>query len=303
MADYNTATGDNVNLRVNQGGAGFYATVQDNNSGNATRFKVAGDNGVVTVFERIDRSGAHVLNVAAGGPANDMLYLQQGTTTRMEFSRDATNTRAVIKASVSGDALRIEGETVHLNTPNSTGTIATFRTNGTSRATLEYESGSVTTTLRSSSNLTLKSDEFMVIHFGASTGTSKTLRFLHTAPSGTEYQVAAVNETGAWDWCDPTTGAVEATLLSNDAAAPPNCSLDLGIVAITRGMLIVRGDPTGGAQRPGVIKLETQDTVNGRNLWVYAWYDGAAPAGQRDQLRCHTADPGSTNVGKVIVSF
>ena len=193
------------------------------------------ETGVVTVTEKILRVGTHVLDVGVGGAANDMLYLEQAATSRMEFSRDSTNTRAVIKASTSGDALRLQGDTVHLNTPNSTGVITTFRVNGTSVATVEYDSGTVATTIKSGNDLIVKTDGFMTLHFGASTGVVKTLGFKHTDATGTDYQVAGVSESGGWDYYDGTTGAREAQLTPSTGGGSPDCKLALGQVALHPG--------------------------------------------------------------------
>jgi hypothetical protein len=62
-------------------------------------------------------------------------------TRRMEFTHDSGNNRAKIKASTSGYGLYLEGDTVALNTVNSTGTIATFRTSDSERLSVSYASG------------------------------------------------------------------------------------------------------------------------------------------------------------------
>lgn len=288
MSNY---TGDpDVNLVLNNtGGPGGVATVK---SGGTTYFKVD-ETGIVTLSEKLLRVGTHVIDVGAGGPASDMLYLEQGATSRIEFSRDGANTRARMKASTAGDVMRIEGDVVSLNTPNATGDITRFQSNGNGRLTVNWDGTSTT----------LKCDDFMVIHYSATTVGTRDLSFKHTDAGGTVRLTARIGETGVFDFCDGTNSNIEATLVPNDGAGAANCTLDLGKIGATRGVLTVQRDNTGAALRPGVVHFGTQDNVNGRDLWVYAFYDGAAPAGQRDQLRCHTADPGATNVGKIIVSF
>lgn len=296
MADLLGTPDANVKLNDSAGpGGNLYVK-----SGGATYFP-GGETGVVTLTEKLLRVGTHVMDVGVGGPANDMLYLAQSATTRMEFARNSSSTYARVKATTSGDALRLEGDTVQLNTPNSTGTITTFRVNGTSVATVEYDSTGVAATLKSGNNLIVKTDETLTLHFGASTGVVRALNFQHTASSGTPYNVASVAESGTWDFNDGTTGAREAQLSPSTGGGTPDCALALGQVAVTRGYLEVLADST--TPRSGVIRLGTQDAVNGLDLYLFAYYDSAAPVGQRNQLRCYNADPGGANVGAVIARF
>ena len=111
----------------------------------------------------------------------------------------------------------------------------------------------------------VEANEVLYLHFGGGSGTDKNLVIKRTDTSSVDWDVVRLSEGGV--------------------------------------MQFFNGPDANLALRPGVVVLEPQDTTTGVKLYLYAYYDPAAPAGQRNQLRCNNADPAANNVGKVVVSF
>lgn len=303
----------------NSGGPGGSFDV---NSGGSTYFSVS-ETGVVTVSEKITRHSATpmILEVNNLSPS-DLLYLNGSGTTRIEFKHDSVNGFARMKASTASYHFRVEGESIQLNANASsgTGTIGDFMMGGTSRATIEWDSSLTRAVLKATTDLlvnangstktlyltggrdtVVKANEVLYLHFGGGSGTDKDLVIKRTDTSSVDWDVVRLSEGGVMQFFNGSDANLRGSIQATDANV--DNVLELGIYGPTRGKVLVHRDNTGGALRPGVVVLEPQDTTTGVKLYLYAYYDPAAPAGQRNQLRCNNADPAANNVGKVVVSF
>jgi hypothetical protein len=97
------------------------------------------DDGSGTLYGDYDRAGTVVFNNADAGANIVLAKLQRSGVDRVLFTQDTTNSLAKVKAATSGYAMQVEGDTVDLNTTNSTGVIAKFKTNGTTRFNVQYD--------------------------------------------------------------------------------------------------------------------------------------------------------------------
>lgn len=107
------------------------------------------DTGLVTLHGKLSRDNAFVLDTTGGAIfAPPLLKLQQSGTDRLDVLSDDTDNFVRIKASTSGWALRLAGDSVELNASGATGPVR-LRSGGTEYVTFTYDT-SVTPTSRMS---------------------------------------------------------------------------------------------------------------------------------------------------------
>lgn len=222
-----------------------------------------------------------------GGASNQMLILRRSGTNRLELGLLSASTYAEVKASTSGWDLRLTGDEVHVNTPNSTGTIAQFMANGTSRLSVDWDG--TTAQLITAHALHVEAQTDVTIHFGKSTATTSQFKIKHTTSGSAE------REDGVFQWYNGDNGSVEGRLDPHDAN--DDCYLELGIDDTTRGRLRLNREQGVGA-RPGVLVLQDQDG-NDHYLWVYDTNTGGTPY----ELRVSTTDPVGGAGGTTIASW
>ncbi len=300
MADISTTGNPNLRALINSSGgtSGDFHVRDANLSTNIFSVATGGD---VTLTGEVHEAGTIVLyNSSSGASALVDLYQNAtfgGKTKRIELVYDGTNSLAKIKASTSGHAMQIEGDTADLNTTNATGTVVKFKTNGTTRLTMEYTSSKPRLTEVTSadyevtgatSDLTLLAGEHVIFKFGVSAAGE--CRFL----GGGGTTLTKVDESGVWTW-NESSGTAEARLTPNDGVAPPNAIFEIGLSDSVRGQIVIKRDPVGGGNnRAGVLVLEAEDGTQGF-LWVQA-----AGAGVYN-LRGAIADPGTNDAAGMLI--
>ncbi len=274
MADISTTGNPNLRALINSSGGttGDFHVRDANLSTNIFSVATGGD---VTLTGEIHESGTFVLyNSAVGATALVDLYQNAtigGKTKRIELVYDGTNSLAKIKASTSGHAMQLEGDTADLNTTNSSGTVVKFKTNGTTRLTMEYTSSKPRFTAATSadyevtgatSDLSLIAGEHLVFKFGVSAAGE--CRFL----GGGGTILTKMDESGIWTWND-TAGSAEGRLTPKDANN--DTVFEVGLNDSVRGKVVVKRDPVGGGNnRCAVLILEAED---GQQVYLHIGLD------------------------------
>lgn len=331
-----TVDGDpNILVRINNssGGAGSTFIVRDQ-SAVANMLKVEADSKLVTLYGDLERAAPLALDNVDGGAGTTLAIMRRSGTDRLTFGAVSANTFAEVKASTSGWDLRLSGNAVHVNTTQSTGTIAQFSTVGTPRLSVSWDGTDVTLTAPTSgADLHVSADEVHIntvdgtgtiahfstngtsrlevswdgtevelagatdvtIHFGSSTAVNSKFKLRRTTGASAERDVVEVEENGIFELNNGDNGVTEARLDPNDSNV--DCYLELGIDDATRGKIRLNR-AQGGSPRPGTLVFQDQDG-NNHYLWVYDTNAGAKPY----ELRTSTADPGSGAGGTTLLSW
>lgn len=253
--------------------------------------KVDADTKMMHIYGTIENTQEFVLNDADTNGANyGRLTLQRVGVDRVRFHRHPADDIEIVSAEVDGWSMRVTGAEAQLNTVNSTGTIARFLSNDTSRATVAWDGTAVA--LATGQDLTIQADGNMNIHFGKSSGTDKTLKILRTDTSSAQHTVNEVAEGGQWKWYDSPNDRVEAVLNPNDGT--PDCVLELGLGTDTRGVLRLDGD-IGATPRMPVIKMQASD-----GTFCYFWT--AYNAGiAKYEFRAKSSDPTNNPATGIVI--
>ena len=316
MSTTDIAEKGSPNLRavLNNSGSNGDFTVYD---GSITVLTVK-TGGTVVVYGPVERAGTQELSNTTNTNPVDMLYLRSWSTLlsqpvkRIEFQHDGSALFERIKATGGGQALRMEADTIQLNTGNSTGTIASFLTNGTSRVTVEYNSARVEvksgSTVRISSttatdvfasgataDLSLLSGRNSYWKLGADISGDGSL--LITDKSGDA--LLTIREDGRVKFSQGGVdyGFYEATDGGGDTSTT---TLEVGEDS-SRGRVRLRADTTAPTKQPGVLTFEPPDVAAGTDLYLYVRYVAGTPA--KLKLCAAVSDPGSGSGSNEVVLY
>lgn len=187
-----------------------------------------------------------------------------------------------MKATTTGDEMRLEAETFQLNSTASNGTIASFMFSAVERFSFSVTTGG---------EAMWEGTGAVGIRFGTSTPTTFRL-YSESEP----IPFLEVDYGNNWFWNQPGGGARMTFQPDVAAGAEFDAVLTLGNDAI-RGHHKVMNDGSGANPRPGVIELLTQDDVS---CYLFAWYDSTSSSYQLRVRRNN--DPADTGGGTLIVN-
>lgn len=351
MAELSPSGDPNLRALINgSGGPGGAFHVRDVYGGGTNVFTV-NDDGTV-IFNNSLKSGSYlVFDNTNGGTQNDLVRFARNGTDRVTVEQNATNGYASVLAVTSGWGMRLTGETADLNTVNSTGVISNFRTNGTSRMTVEYDSTNTIMKFQvvgGSDKLRLTGDEVQ-LNTDNSSGTIATFHTNGTSRLTVEYTSSKPRITAASSADIDLTGSTSDLLLkagreitfqmgvdssvgqfrvANGSGSslltigetgrtswysgagvrcygffePSDGGGDTGTTTLevgedsSRGNIVLRADTTAPTNQQGIIQFEPQETAATKRVFLYVWYDVTT---NKNQLLAHDIDPGSSRNGDV----
>ena len=302
MADISTTGNPSLRALINSSGgtSGDFHVRDANLSSNIFSVGTGGD---VTVTGSIGKAGGvELFNSSAGGSALASLFNSVlGTPTlRMEFIHDSGTTSAKIKASTSGYAMRVEGDTAELNTTNSTGTIADFLTNGTSRMTVTYESSKarirsivpieIENAGAADKDIEVTASRHLILRFGTN-GTGE-LKLMDPTNMN---RMLSVTEAGVWTIRD-SAGLGTVQFMPYDASVTTTSQIDVGNDGV-RGVVKVWADRDATPQAGMLIFMPASGS--GKTLYVYAKYNSGTG---KTSLMINDADPFTSAANELPVA-